>query len=57
MIEYVREIFDDVKLSLITFFVFLAWLVAATGWVRVLAVVWLLYPALFAWHTARHRSI
>jgi hypothetical protein len=56
MINDMGEIFDDLKLSLISFLVFLAWVVAATGWVRAVGVVWLLYPATFAWRTVRRRS-
>jgi hypothetical protein len=56
MIVSVGQIFDDAKLSLISLFVFVAWVVAAPGWVRALAVVRLFYPAMFAWHTARRRS-
>jgi hypothetical protein len=43
----VRWRFDDLKLGLISLVVFAAWVVAATGWVRALAVVWLIYPAMF----------
>jgi energy-coupling factor transporter transmembrane protein EcfT len=34
----------DPRPFLISLFIFVAWIVAATGWVRVLAVVWLIYP-------------
>ena len=56
MINHMGEIFDDLKLSLISFFVFVAWVVAATGWVRAVGVVWLLYPAMFVWRTVRRVS-
>jgi len=36
---------SDPRLFLISLFVFVAWIVAATGWVQVIAVVWLVYPA------------
>jgi hypothetical protein len=36
----------DPRPFLISLFIFVAWIVAATGWVRVLAVIWLVYPAL-----------
>jgi hypothetical protein len=49
----VRWRFDDLKLGLISFFVFVAWVIAATGWVRALAVVWLIYPAMFIRRTIR----
>lgn len=45
--------FDGLKLGLISFFVFVAWVIAATGWVRALAVVWLIYPAMFIRRTIR----
>jgi hypothetical protein len=48
--------FDDLKLGLISLVVFVAWLVAATGWVRALAVVWLVYPAVFSLRMVRRRS-
>ena len=34
----------SIRLSLISLFVFAAWLVSARGWVRAVAVVWLIYP-------------
>jgi hypothetical protein len=34
----------DPKLLLLSLVVFVAWVVAATGWVRLLAAIWLLYP-------------
>ena len=49
----VRWRFYDVKLGLISLFVFVAWVIAATGWVRALAVVWLVYPAMFIRRTVR----
>ena len=45
--------FDDLRLGLISFFVFVAWVIAATGWVRALALVWLIYPAMFIRRTIR----
>lgn len=48
--------FDDMKLGLICLFVFVAWLIAATSWVRGLAVVWLVYPAVFVLRMVRRRS-
>jgi hypothetical protein len=51
-----RKFFDDLKLGLISLCVFVAWLVAATGWVRGLAVVWLIYPAVVAARMVRRRS-
>ena len=35
----------DPRPFLISLFLFVAWIVAATGWVRFLAMVWLVYPA------------
>jgi energy-coupling factor transporter transmembrane protein EcfT len=35
----------DPRPFVISLFIFVAWIVAATGWVRMLAVVWLIYPA------------
>ena len=57
MIECVSGFFDDVKLGLICLFVFVAWLVAAEGWVRALAIVWLIYPVVFALRVVRRRSV
>jgi hypothetical protein len=56
IIEWMRKFFDDLKLGLISLCVFVAWLVAATGWVRGLAVVWLIYPAVVAARMVRRRS-
>jgi hypothetical protein len=56
MIEGVSGFFDDLKLGLICVLVFAAWLVAATGWVRALAVVWLVYPAVLTLRMVRRRS-
>jgi hypothetical protein len=47
--------FNEIKGGLLSLFVFVAWLVAATGWVRALAVIWLAYPAFLAWR-AVHRG-
>jgi hypothetical protein len=43
---------------LISFFVFGAWLIAADGWLKLLAPLWLVYPAwtFFRWERARRRS-
>jgi hypothetical protein len=54
--EWVSGFFDDMKLGLICLFVFVAWLVAATGWVRGLAVVWLVHPAVFVLRMVRRRG-
>jgi hypothetical protein len=56
MIEWMSGFFDDLKLGLISLLVFVAWLVAATGWVRALAVVWLVYPAVLSFRVVRRRS-
>jgi hypothetical protein len=39
----------DPRSFLVSLFVFVAWIVAATGWVRALAAIWLVYPAVVAW--------
>ena len=39
--------FDDFKIAMVSFFVFVAWLVSSDGLVRAVAVVWLIYPAVF----------
>ncbi len=52
----VRWRFDDLKVGLISLVVFVAWVVAATGWVRALALVWLIYPAMFIQRTIRRGS-
>lgn len=44
----------DPRPFLISFFLFVAWIVAATGWVRFLAAVWLIYPT-FAVARMRYR--
>ena len=56
MIDQMTEFFDDLKLTVLSLFVFVAWLVAATGWVRALAILWLIYPAAFAWRIVRRRN-
>jgi hypothetical protein len=50
-----RLTFNQIKGVFISLFVFVAWLIAATGWVRVLAVVWLAYPAFLAWRSVGRR--
>jgi hypothetical protein len=35
----------DTRPLFISLFIFVAWIVAATGWVRLVAVIWLIYPA------------
>jgi hypothetical protein len=35
----------DIRLFAWSIFLFVAWLVAAHGWVRPIAIVWLAYPA------------
>jgi len=40
----------DPKPLFISLLVFVAWIVAATGWVRALAAIWLVNPAVVAWH-------
>jgi energy-coupling factor transporter transmembrane protein EcfT len=45
----------DPRPFLISLFIFVAWIVAATGWVRLLAVVWLIYPV-FVIERARRRK-
>jgi hypothetical protein len=37
-------------------FLFVAWLIAATGWVRWIAVIWLIYPAFVAWRVVGRRD-
>ncbi len=36
---------EEFKLAAISLVIFTAWLIAAEGWVRLLAVLWLIYPA------------
>jgi energy-coupling factor transporter transmembrane protein EcfT len=42
---------------LISLFVFVAWAVVATGWVRLLAILWLVYPVVVAWQIYRSLKI
>jgi hypothetical protein len=46
----------DPRPFLFSFFFFVAWIVAATGWVRFLAVVWLVYPAYAVVRMHRRRA-
>jgi hypothetical protein len=46
----------DPRPFLISLFIFVAWIVAATGWVRVLAVVWLIYPVFVLHRDAEERQ-
>jgi hypothetical protein len=46
---------DEFKLGALSLLVFLAWLIAATGWVRRLAVIWLAYPLIVVLRSARRR--
>jgi hypothetical protein len=47
MVEFVEWLgrLEGARVCAISLIVFVAWMVAATGWVRALAVVWLIYPA------------
>jgi len=47
---------ERIKLAAISLIIFVAWVVAAQGWVRLLAVLLLIYPAVVALHMVRHRS-
>lgn len=48
--------YSQARVVLVCLFVFVAWLVAATGWVRLLAILWLVYPALVAWRLTHSRT-
>jgi hypothetical protein len=48
---------ESIKLAAISLIIFAAWLVAAEGWVRLLAILWLIYPATLAIRTGRRRSL
>jgi len=52
----VWEKLGEVKLSLLSLMVFTAWLVASEGWVRALAIGWLVYPAVVVLRITRRRS-
>jgi hypothetical protein len=55
--ESYSEGMRDPKLFLWSLFICVAWLVAATDWVRLLAVIWPIYPAYVIWpYVARKRS-
>jgi hypothetical protein len=46
---------SHVKMAAISLIVFVAWLGTSNGWVRVVAVVWLVYPAIVAWRVVKAR--
>lgn len=45
----------SIRLCVLTVFMFGAWVVAAEGWVTLIAIVWLAYPALVS-HTILRRG-
>jgi hypothetical protein len=47
----------DIRLALISLIIFVAWLVAAQGWIELVSLVWLAYPALVTTRLVRlHRN-
>jgi hypothetical protein len=48
--------FNQIKGVFVSLFIFVAWLIAATGWVRVLAFVWLGYPAFLVWRSVQRST-
>lgn len=54
LVSWLR-LLEQIKLAAISAFIFVAWIVAAQGWLRAVAVVWLIYPAYVAWHLVRDR--
>jgi hypothetical protein len=45
----------DIRLALISLIIFVAWLVAGHGWIELLSLVWLAYPALVTTRLVRSR--
>jgi hypothetical protein len=46
---------NHIKLAAISLIVFVAWLGASNGLVRLVAVVWLVYPTIVAWRIVKGR--
>jgi hypothetical protein len=49
--------FESIKLAAISLIIFVAWLIAAAGWLRLVGILWLIYPAVVAMRVVGHRRL